>query len=61
MSWETNRDKGKSRDPYKRKNVLRRLREQILEEEPISNFMWDVEDEKETTRASKAGGKEAMD
>lgn len=60
MSWESNRDKGKSINPYKRKNNLRRMKERILEEEPIDNFRWDKEDEREAIQPSKEGAEEAV-
>lgn len=60
MSWESNRDKGKQVDPYRRRNNLRRMRERVLEEEPIDNFRWDVEDEREAVKNSKEGAQETM-
>lgn len=60
MSWETNRDKGKPTDQYKRRNNLRRMRERILEEEPIDNFRWDLDDERESDQVSQKARQRAM-
>lgn len=61
MSWETNREKRKPvRDQFKRRNNLRRMRERILEEEPIDNFRWDLDDEREGDQVSQKARQRAM-
>lgn len=44
MSWESNRDKGKPTEQYRRRNHLRRLRDSLKENEPIRKLRWDLVD-----------------
>lgn len=44
MSWDSNRDKGEwVRNPWKRRNVKRRLVDEIKEDEPIEELRWDLD------------------